>query len=249
MGLNYSYVEKTLVEWLRDRVEQAGAAGAAVGLSGGIDSAVTSVLCKKAFGDNVLGVIMPCHSRAEDADDARLVAEKFSIDYINRDLGPVFDKFLDILDAEKDGGLAVANMKPRLRMTALYYYAAEKNYLVIGTDNWSELKVGYFTKYGDGGIDLAPLGRLVKTEVRQLAAHLGIPDKIINKAPSAGLWQGQTDEEEMGISYSELDHYILTGEASPEVRERIEELAAKSAHKLETIPIPSRQNIVLPSET
>ena len=140
--------------------------------------------------------------------------------------------------------MALANIKPRLRMTTLYYYASLNNYLVIGTDNWSELKVGYFTKYGDGGVDLAPLGRLVKSEVRKLAKHFGIPEKIINKKPSAGLWEGQTDENEMGVSYEELDHYILTGEADKEVRERIDELARKNSHKTEAIPIPARQSLL-----
>jgi NAD+ synthase len=128
-------------------------------------------------------------------------------------------------------------------MTALYYYASALNYLVVGTDNKSELKIGYFTKYGDGGIDLAPLGALVKHEVKGLAQRLDIPERIINKKPSAGLWSGQTDESEMGFSYQELDHYILTGEADEEIKEKIEKLAAKNRHKLEPIPIPKREDI------
>ncbi len=245
--LDYDKVEQVLIDWLRNKVKTARAKGAVIGLSGGIDSAVTSVLCKKAFGDEVLGVIMPCYSNKEDGEDARLVAETFDIDYITRDLAPVFDEYLMVFEGksgrnEKD--LALANIKPRLRMITLYYYAAKKNYLVIGTDNWSELKVGYFTKYGDGGIDLAPLGRLVKTEVRELAGYLGIPEKVINKSPSAGLWKGQTDEEEMGVSYKTLDRYILTGEAEAEEKERIEDLAWRSAHKLSPVPIPERENLI-----
>lgn len=247
LDLDYSQVEKVLVEWLRKKIKEAGAKGAVVGLSGGIDSAVTSVLCKKAFGEEVLGIIMPCYSNESDEKDASLVAETFNINYIRKDLSPVFDEFLNIFEDEgkkEEGNLALANIKPRLRMTTLYYYAQRNNYLVVGTDNWSELKVGYFTKYGDGGIDLAPLGRLVKTEVRKLAKHLGIPEKIINKAPSAGLWQGQTDEKEMGVSYETLDRYILTGEAGPEEKEIIEGLAKKSRHKLEPIPIPERESLL-----
>lgn len=245
--LDYAKVEGVLVDWLREKVAAAGARGAVVGLSGGIDSSVTSVLCKKAFGDQVLGVIMPCYSNEQDAEDARLVAETFGIDYITRDLSSVLDEFLVVLEGSKEkeeDNLALANMKPRLRMITLYYYAAKKNYLVVGTDNWSELKVGYFTKYGDGGIDIAPLGRLVKNEVRELAKHLKIPERIINKSPSAGLWHGQTDEDEMGISYETLDKYILTGEADPEEKERIKELARKSAHKLAPIPIPDRESLL-----
>ncbi|HMA60650.1 MAG TPA: NAD(+) synthase, partial [Halanaerobiales bacterium] len=144
-------------------------------------------------------------------------------------------------EQESQANFALANAKPRLRMVTLYYYAAQNNYLVLGTDNWSELKVGYFTKYGDGGIDLTILGRLVKTEVRELAEHLVVPQEIIDKKPSAGLWQDQTDEDEMGLTYEELDRYILTGEAEPEVKEKIENLSSKNSHKLEPIPIPTRE--------
>jgi len=240
--LNYNRVEEVLINWLQERVKEAGALGAVVGLSGGIDSAVTAVLCQKAFPDNFLGVIMPCYSSKEDEEDAILVAEKFDLKYIKRDLGSVFDEYMMVLQGEQERGdnLALANIKPRLRMITLYYYAFRYNSLVIGTDNWSELKVGYFTKYGDGGVDLIPLGRLVKSEVRQLARYLDIPEKIIMKAPSAGLWQDQTDEKEMGISYELLDNYILTGQAEEDVRNRIEKLAQKNAHKIKSIPIPER---------
>jgi len=139
--------------------------------------------------------------------------------------------------------MAEVNIKPRLRMTALYYYAQAKNYLVVGTDNWSELKIGYFTKHGDGGIDLAPLGSLVKHEVKELAHELKIPAEIIEKNPSAGLWDGQTDESEMGFSYQELDNYILNGEARPEIEAKIKKLAAKNSHKVAPVPIPNREQI------
>ncbi|MFP4016786.1 MAG: NAD(+) synthase, partial [Halanaerobiales bacterium] len=241
--LDYDKVEEVLVDWIKEKVESAGAKGVVFGLSGGLDSAVTSVLCQKAFGDSILGIIMPCYSNEADEVDAKIVAEKFDINYIIRDLGSVFDEFLMVTEGNLErapGDLALANIKPRLRMTTLYYYAAKNNYLVVGTDNWSELKVGYFTKYGDGGIDIAPLGRLVKSEVRELALHLGIPEKIITKTPSAGLWIDQTDEQEMGFSYAVLDRYILTGEADSMAEKRIEELASKSAHKLQPIPMPSR---------
>ena len=249
--LNYKEVEKSLKTWLTNKVNKAGADGAVIGISGGIDSAVTAVLCKKVFKENTLGIILPCNSNKEDKNDAIFLADEFDINYIIKDLSEIYESFVmnlkeegkeDKIDSGED--MALANIKPRLRMTALYYYAAKNNYLVIGTDNWSELKVGYFTKYGDGGVDLAPLGRLVKTEVKGLAKHLGIPSKIINKKPSAGLWEGQTDESELGVNYEELDHYILTGEAREEIRERIDELAEKNAHKTEAIPIPSRQTLV-----
>jgi len=243
---DYKKIADNLVEWLRKKVEAAGATGAVVGLSGGIDSSVTVRLAQKAFGENVLGVIMPCHSKNRDAEDAEMLAEMFSVKHIKYDLSDVFDHFLDGLNSTGIEGsrLAEANIKPRIRMTALYYYAQSLNYLVVGTDNRSELKIGYFTKYGDGGIDLGPLGSLVKNEVKGLARELGIPEEIINKKPSAGLWQGQTDEEEMGFSYQELDHYILTGEAEDKIKEKIDRLAEKNKHKLQPIPIPDRDEII-----
>ena len=243
--LDYARVEKVLVKWLQEKVREAGCRGAIFGLSGGIDAAVVAVLSQKAFGDDALGVIMPCYSNKEDEEDALLLAETFGLRYIKRDLGPVLDQYLKVFNEEERDpqNLALANMKPRLRMVTLYYYAAKYNYLVVGTDNWSELTIGYFTKYGDGGVDLIPLGRLVKTEVRELGRHLRIPEKIIQKTPSAGLWPGQSDEKELGISYGELDNYILTGEASAEAKEIIESLARKNAHKLQPIPMPAREEL------
>ncbi|OCL25689.1 NAD(+) synthase [Orenia metallireducens] len=238
---DYNQIIEQLVEWIRDKVTEAGCNGAVIGLSGGIDSAVTATLCKKAFPDNTLGVIMPCYSDPQDALDAQAVAEEFDISYKVVDLSSTFDQLLESIEGKADveKSMAVANIKPRLRMTTLYYHASINNSLVVGTDNRSELKVGYFTKFGDGGIDIAPLGNLVKLEVREVAKLLGVPERIITKAPSAGLWGGQTDESEMGITYEELDKYILTGEAEPRVKEVVDDLAAKNAHKLKSIPIPS----------
>lgn len=243
---DYAEIKDNLVAWLQEQVKNAGLKGAVVGLSGGIDSSVTARLCQLAFGDELLTVIMPCHSKAKDREDALKVAGKFDFEVVENDLTEVYDHFLANLKGSgiKAGSLAEANLKPRLRMTALYYYAQAKDYLVVGTDNWSELKIGYFTKHGDGGIDLAPLGSLVKHEVRGLAHELGIPEEIINKKPSAGLWDGQTDEAEMGFSYQELDNYILTGEAEPEIKEKIQRLASKNSHKVAPIPIPKRNEIV-----
>jgi NAD+ synthase len=200
-------VKGQVVGWIRKKVEDTGAKGAVVGLSGGIDSSVVAALAKEALGENVLGVIMPCHSKGEDAEHARMVSEKFRIKTESVDLGPVFDKLRESLPPAE--GLAPANIKPRLRMTTLYYFANMHNYIVLGTDNKNELLLGYYTKFGDGGVDLLPIASLYKGEVRKLGKMLGIPDFIIDKPPSAGLWKNQTDEEEMGITYDELDHILM----------------------------------------
>ncbi len=227
-----------LVNWLQGRAKKAGAKGAVLGVSGGVDSAVVSVLCARAFGRNTLGLIMPCYSDENDIVDARSVMEKFQINYQIIVLDSIFDEFLRLVD-KSENSIACANIKPRLRMATLYYYAAINNYLVVGSENKSELTVGYFTKYGDGGADLWPIGNLVKTQVKKLGLYLEIPQVIIDKVPTAGLWHGQTDEDEMGITYDELDKYILTGEClNPETRNRIEILINKSNHKRQLPYVP-----------
>jgi NAD+ synthase len=189
--------------WMTQHVEEAGAAGIVVGLSGGIDSAVVAGLAAQALPGHTLGVLMPCHSQPEDALLAQQVVDAFQIESLTVDLSAPFDAMLSQLPQGSD--LAHANLKPRLRMMTLYYLANARNYLVAGTGNRTELMVGYFTKHGDGGVDLLPIGSLYKWQVRHLARELGVPQPIIDRPPSAGLWSGQTDEEEMGISYADLD--------------------------------------------
>ncbi len=234
---------RRLVLWIRERVLAAGCNGAVVGMSGGLDSSVVAVLCHRAFPQTMLGVIMPCHSGDEDMEHANLVASKFAILTKTVALDTVFDTLLELLPG--DGAdpaaswLAQANLKPRLRMLTLYYFANSLNYMVVGAGNKSELSMGYFTKYGDSGVDILPLGNLVKREVRELAGFLGIPQPIIDKPPSAGLWAGQTDEAEMGLSYEELDRYLTTGVASSAVRRKIESMIAASHHKRQPPPVAS----------
>ena len=232
-----------LVDWIREQVLSAGCGGVTIGLSGGIDSSVVAVLCKRAFPNNTLALILPCHSSERDIEDANSVATRFLIPTRLIPLDDVFDSLVEIFPKFRDdpgkGVIAEANLKVRLRMVTLYYIANHLGYLVVGTGNRSELAVGYFTKYGDGGVDIIPLGNLVKSQVRELAYYLGIPKELIQKPPSAGLWTGQTDEGEMGITYEELDRYIITGQAGEELKKRIEELSEGSAHKRLTPPIPS----------
>jgi len=228
-----------LTDWIRAEITSGGGRGAVFGLSGGIDSAVVAALAKQAFPHHTLGVIMPCHSDPRDADDGALVAHHYGIPSATVDLSPVYDLLVEQLAGSSsdlpESRLATANLKPRLRMTTLYAFANQLGYRVLGTGNRSEIAVGYYTKYGDGGVDLLPLASLVKSEVRDLARSLGVPARIITKPPSAGLWADQTDESEMGLTYEELDAYLLTGAASSAVTARVDAMNAASEHK-RTLP-------------
>jgi len=196
-----------ITSWIKQKVKDSGAKGIVLGLSGGIDSAVVAALAKAAVGrKNLLVLFMPCNSNAQDLKDAKLVAHQLGLKSKLVDLSAVYNNFLKILPGAIS--LARGNLKPRLRMGTLYYFANKLNYLVCGTGNKSELMVGYFTKYGDGGVDILPIADLFKRQVRQLAKELKIPQDIITKPPTAGLWYGQTDEVEMGITYNELDDIL-----------------------------------------
>ena len=249
---------KQISDWLRARVTAAGARGLVVGLSGGVDSALALRLCQMATPGRVTGVIMPCHSDPRDEADARLVADHFGVPAIAVDLEPAYNRLVadlragmaeiprdQIVDAPADQAdvrarVPLANVKPRLRMTVLYFLANALNYLVVGTGNRSELTIGYFTKYGDGGADVLPLGALLKSEVRTLAAELGVPRSIIDKPPSAGLWIGQTDEDEMGFRYSDLENYLVRGPEGvpPALALRLERMIRATEHKRNVPPTP-----------
>jgi NAD+ synthase len=233
--MDYNKLADQITAWMRDILSAAGAQGFVIGLSGGVDSATTAALCKRASGDNVLGVWMPCHSVSEDDVYSRLTAETLGIERITVDLCDTYDAFLDALP--EGTKMARANLKPRLRMSTVYYLAQANNYLVAGTGNKPELMVGFFTKYGDGGVDIEPLGELLKHEVRELARVLGVPQPIIDRAPSPGLWPGQTDEGEMGITYAEIDAILFAWDAgvTPDLPAdriaKVEGMVARSAHK------------------
>jgi NAD+ synthase len=244
---------ESIVTWLRARLAGSGARGFVVGLSGGVDSAVVAALCQMAAPTRTLGVLLPCYSHPQDEHDARLVADAFKMALARIDLGPVFDALTEAFGPALKGmpthvqvpdikqQAPDANVKPRLRMTSLYFLANSLNYLVAGTGNRSEITLGYFTKYGDGGVDLLPIGHLFKSKVRALASELGVPKPVIEKAPTAGLWLGQTDEAEMGFTYEALERYLVDGaSAVPEaVAARIEQLRRASDHKRALPPIPS----------
>lgn len=239
-------IQKT-VEWLREQVKVSHTNGLVVGISGGIDSAVVGCLIQRAFPKNSLGVIIPIKSSPSDLEDARELVRTSSLKSIEIDLSQVRVDILDQVEEKMEGlwkeeyrRISDANMRARLRMTCLYTVANNLGYLVVGTDNAAELYTGYFTKHGDGGVDILPLAHLTKAEVYEWAKYLRVPRSILDKAPSADLWEGQTDENEMGTTYACIDAH-LQGENIPQKDlEVIERLHRSSEHKRHTPSQPPK---------
>jgi NAD+ synthase len=194
--------------FIREEVRVSGTKGLVLGLSGGLDSSMAVKACVDAVGpEAVLGLVLPETgvTPEEDVRDASELAVRLGVATVDIDLAPVLKCFVSILPEDR---LAVANLKARVRMTLLYYFANLQSRLVVGTGDRSEILLGYFTKHGDGGVDLLPLGGLYKTELRLLAGHLGLPASVVKKASSPRLWKGQTAEGELGVSYEVADRIL-----------------------------------------
>jgi len=243
----YARLRRNMVDWIREIAAIAGARGLVVGMSGGIDSSLTAVLAREAFPESTLGLVIPCHSAEVDRRLALEVAEQFGIPTRVIDIGSIFDLLLKTVGQPQEGAepvrMAEANLKPRLRMAVLYYHANTLNYLVCGTANKSEMMLGYFTKNGDNAVDLMPLGALLKDEIRKLAEEVGLPREVIDRPPTAGLWEGQTDERELGVSYEMIDDYLrgmVHGRKriiSRSEADRILDYITRSSHKRERPPV------------
>ncbi len=206
-SLDYTLVIEGITSFIRENVEKADAGGVVIGISGGIDSATTAYLAARALGkEKVLGLIMPYYENG-DVEDAKLVCESLGIEYKVVSVKPIVDSFVAQLGFQPNKR-SLGNIMARTRMVLLYAHANQLNRLVLGTSNRSEFLTGYFTKWGDGASDYAPLINLYKTEVWEVAKLLGVPERIIEKKPTAGLWEGQTDEDELGISYRLLDEIL-----------------------------------------
>lgn len=221
------------VQWIKNVLQKSGAKGIVFGNSGGKDSALVGILCKKAC-ENTIAVIMPCQSNRNygmDKDDGEALAKKFGITCRVVDVTPIKAALQNALP-DVDAPLALANVNPRLRMTLLYAVAQQNGCLVAGTGNLSEITMGYFTKWGDGACDFDPVADLTATEIIEFLTYLDAPKAILTKAPSAGLWDGQTDESEMGVTYAALDRYITTGKADEQTKQKVESAKARSQHKL-----------------
>ena len=238
-----------IAAWMRQRLVASGSRGFILGLSGGLDSAVALRLSQLAAPSATIAAILPCHSDPKDAENAELVASHFSATTVRMDLSTSYDALLATLQPGLESApklsrpappaapaaerVLLANVKPRLRMTTLYFLAEGLNYLVVGTGNRSSLAIGAFTKHGDGSADLFPLGRLAEGEVRAMASELGVPAPILNRAQSA-------DEEEMGFRYEELERYLDEGPqaVSPALAMKIERLIRARDLKLELTSMP-----------
>ena len=221
-----------LSNWIRDTVLSANASGVVLGLSGGIDSAVAAAICKMAFPHNTLCLIMPCYSNPLDEEHALLIAGKIGLKTEKVELSETFDVLSKQIGISNNDSKALqGNIKSRLRMLTLYYYAGKHNYLVLGPTNKSEFTIGYFTKYGDSAVDLMPLVSFTKKEIYEIAKFLNIPEEIVIKIPTAGLWEDQTDEDEMGMSYKELDEFITSRKGDKKTEDRIQKMVTTSEHK------------------
>jgi NAD+ synthase len=221
-------------------LQESKSNGFVLGMSGGIDSSLAAILAKQVAPSSTLGLIMPCDSSPQDEEYALLLAEKFNIETLKIDLSEVYHSILRLMDHDDipENKICAINLKPRLRMLTLYYWANRRHYLVVGTGNKIELQLGYFTKFGDGGCDILPLGDLTKSQIYRIAEELEIPKEIIDRRPSAGLWRGQYDEDEIGLSYSDMEHAIgyinkeRPDKPSDMILDKINSLIKHNGHKV-----------------
>ena len=252
----------SVVAWIRDRVSEAGARGCVVGLSGGLDSCVVGALCKRAFPETSLGLIMPYSSKDDEfTGRARTFAQALGMPTLLHPIGEAHDRLAEAFLSQPDVAkpepeslqIPLGNLRSRLRMCTLYLYANARNYIVAGTGNKDEDHgIGYFTKYGDGGVDISPIADFHKSEVYQLARALDVPSQILEASPSAGLWDGQTDEDELGMTYDEIEfagNQLASGQPAAdslnarqrEVVEKVAEMRSRNRHKLHPPPLYLRQ--------
>ncbi|MYL16977.1 NAD+ synthase [Halorubrum distributum] len=245
-----------IVSFIRDVVDEAGAEGAVLGLSGGIDSTLTAHLAVEALGEDGLhGLTMP--SAVNDADvmsDAERVAHDLGVEYDVIEIQPIAEAFFDAVPEAATDQMAAGNVYVRTRAVLNYFVANAENRIVLGTGNRAEAMTGYYTKYGDQAVDCNPIGNLYKQQVRQLATHVGVPRDLVMQEPTAGMWEGQTDAEELGLDYDTVDAILAVHvdgglsraatvrelDVPAEAVDRVVDLYERSAHKRAMPPAPER---------
>jgi len=205
--MNFENIKSQMITFLTDEVSKIGLKKVVVGISGGLDSAIVSVLCKEAFGENFQGVLMPSHLSSDSSiEDAKELCEKFDIKYEIVEIAPMVKGYFDTV--QDPSPLRIGNLSARMRMSVLYDISARENALVVGTSNKSEILLGYGTLFGDTACAINPIGQLYKSDAFEFARFLGVTDAIITKKPSADLWEGQSDEEELGYTYKVMDDVL-----------------------------------------
>ncbi len=261
--LDYEGLMQLLTSFIRDVVNNAGAKGVVVGVSGGVDSATTLALSVKALGkDRVYALIMPDSTVTpqRDVEDAQSLVNSLGVKWYQVDIAPIVDVYkssIPVYEGEEKDLIPLGNLRARIRMTLLYYHANKLNLLVAGTGDRSEILIGYFTKYGDGAVDFLPIGSIYKSQVRRLALKLGVPESIALKPSSPRLWRGHEAEKELGMKYEEIDVILYSifdlGMTPKEAAEatglplekvlRVVEMYEKSKHKRSLPPAPPIEEV------
>jgi NAD+ synthase len=264
VDIDYGWIEGYLRRFIESELRESSRGGYVIGLSGGLDSSTTLALAVRSIGrEKVLVLVMPDPEVTPEADveDAVSLARALNVRYNVINIAPIVDAYkgaIPVYESEEKDKVPLGNLRARIRMTLLYYYANKLDYLVLGTGDRSEILIGYYTKYGDGGVDIAPLAVLYKSQVRKLALHLGLPERIALKPSSPRLWRGHEAEKELGVSYEQVDLVLHSkldlGYAEEEIPEatgvpeavvrRVLEMYRRSEHKRVGVKTPEVKPVV-----
>jgi len=264
VDIDYGWIEGYLRRFIESELRESSRGGYVIGLSGGLDSSTTLALAVRSIGrEKVLALVMPDPEVTPEADveDAVSLAKALNVRYNVINIAPIVDAYkgaIPVYESEEKDKVPLGNLRARIRMTLLYYYANKLDYLVLGTGDRSEILIGYYTKYGDAGVDIAPLAVLYKSQVRKLALHLGLPERIALKPSSPRLWRGHEAEKELGISYEQVDLVLHSkldlGYAEEEIPEatgvpeavvrRVLEMYRRSEHKRVGVKTPEVKPVV-----